>query len=37
MALIEIDDVPSQKPPFIWGIFHGYVKLPDGSYTELYI
>ena len=24
MALIEIDDVP--RPPFISGIFHGYVS-----------
>ena len=28
MALIEIDDFPSElyKPPFILGIFHGYVS-----------
>jgi hypothetical protein len=26
MALIEIDDFPSYKPPFILGIFHGYVS-----------
>ena len=23
---IEIDDFPSCKPPFMVGIFHGYVK-----------
>ena len=22
----EIDDLPSYKPPFILGIFHGYVQ-----------
>ena len=26
MALIEIDDIPSYKAPFMVGIFHGYVS-----------
>jgi len=26
MALIEIDDFPSEKHPFMVGIFHGYVS-----------
>ena len=38
---IEIDDFPSSKPPFMVGIFHGYVShnhmvysVADGSYLR---
>ena len=35
MALIEKYDFPSYKPPFMVGIFHGYVKWPDGIDSQL--
>jgi len=38
MALIEIDDFPSYKRPFILGFFHGYgshnqMVYPNGLFT----
>jgi hypothetical protein len=29
-----VDDFPSYKPPFRDGIFHGYVKYPEGIVNQ---